>query len=93
VKRRVEWLHLTAAGAAYRLPLKPDLTTMQRCVGGYVERLPLGRGMVLWLDEEARIRHPRPPVNELASTVLAHALPYPTVQVLGDALLEIVGPR
>lgn len=86
----VQWLRLESAGRVVLVDGKPTLAQMQAAVGGYVERMPLGHGCELWVNEDARMMTQRPVPNGLAGEVMCLCLGNAhLVDILGDALLRV----
>ena len=67
----------------------PTLTLeeAQKFVGGYVQLIKLSNGQRMLVDEEARIKTPRPKVNKEASKILQNNHWVETVKVLGNAII------
>lgn len=93
---RREWLRLSVAGRAAVLPPPrgpAPLEWLQAAVGGYIEQVRVGPGVVLWVNEEGRLRGL--PINRLATAVVAslyhagHGYQWAGGPIVGDALLEV----
>ena len=83
------WIKATADKPEVVTPANGKIFTlaeMQKYVGGYIEALHLNNGLIMWLNEEGKLKGL--PYNIAASYIaLSHSRMHRSDRIVGDVLL------